>query len=68
MEARLEGKNQYLYGPVVPEVKSVGKRTLEWDLNDWKWDGDLFTARQLNSARDEVPQFCLHLSYYCFFF
>ncbi|KAL2581157.1 hypothetical protein AAZX31_15G181000 [Glycine max] len=54
MEARLEGKNQYLYGPVVPEVKSVGKRTLEWDLNDWKWDGDLFTARQLNS----VPSDC----------
>ncbi|KAH1147878.1 hypothetical protein GYH30_042833 [Glycine max] len=54
MEARLEGKNQYLYGPVVPEMKSVGKRTLEWDLNDWKWDGDLFTARQLNS----VPSDC----------
>ncbi|KAK7411758.1 hypothetical protein VNO78_03196 [Psophocarpus tetragonolobus] len=54
MEAQLEGKNQYLYGPVVPEMKSVGKRSLEWDLNDWKWDGDLFTARQLNS----VPSDC----------
>ncbi|KAG4387999.1 hypothetical protein GLYMA_09G082000v4 [Glycine max] len=54
MESQLEGKNQYLYGPVVPEMKSVGKRSLEWDLNDWKWDGDLFTARQLNS----VPSDC----------
>ncbi|RDX58628.1 Squamosa promoter-binding-like protein 1, partial [Mucuna pruriens] len=54
MEAQLEGENQYLYGPVVPEMKSVGKRSLEWDLNDWKWDGDLFTARQLNS----VPSDC----------
>ncbi|KAJ1437057.1 SBP domain [Sesbania bispinosa] len=54
MEAKFEGKNQYLYGPVVPEMKSVGKRSLEWDLNDWKWDGDLFTARQLNS----VPSDC----------
>ncbi|ESW10549.1 hypothetical protein PHAVU_009G219200 [Phaseolus vulgaris] len=54
MEAQLEGKNQYLYGPVVPEMKSVGKRSLEWDLNDWKWDGDLFTATQLNS----VPSDC----------
>lgn len=54
MEAQLEGKNRYLYGPVVPEMKSVGKRSLEWDLNDWKWDGDLFTATQLNS----VPSDC----------
>ncbi|KAK7354511.1 hypothetical protein VNO80_19975 [Phaseolus coccineus] len=54
MEAQLEGKNQYLYGPVVPEMKSVGKRSLEWDLNDWKWDGDLFTATPLNS----VPSDC----------
>ncbi|GAB2262786.1 hypothetical protein Droror1_Dr00003783 [Drosera rotundifolia] len=38
---------------VVPGVGSVGlrvmgKRSLEWDLNDWKWDGDLFTASQSN--------------------
>lgn len=25
-----------------------GKRNLEWDLNNWKWDGDLFIASQLN--------------------
>ena len=54
MEAKFGGKNQYLYGPVVPEMKAVGKRSLEWDLNDWRWDGDLFTARQLNS----VPSDC----------
>ncbi|KAI4335072.1 hypothetical protein L6164_013753 [Bauhinia variegata] len=50
MEAKFGGKNQYVYGPVVPEIKAVGKRSLEWDLNDWKWDGDLFTASPLNSA------------------
>ncbi|XP_061361206.1 squamosa promoter-binding-like protein 1 [Gastrolobium bilobum] len=54
MEAKFEGKNQYFYGPLLPEMKAVGKRSLEWDLNDWKWDGDLFTARQLNS----VPSDC----------
>ncbi|MED6159906.1 Cysteine desulfurase mitochondrial [Stylosanthes scabra] len=27
---------------------SVGKRSMEWDLNDWKWDGDLFIGRPLN--------------------
>ena len=54
MEARFGGKNQFLYGAVVPEMKAVGKRSLEWDLNDWRWDGDLFTAQQLNS----VPSDC----------
>ncbi|KAL1334331.1 hypothetical protein HN51_063264 [Arachis hypogaea] len=54
MEARFGGKNQFLYGAVVPEMKGVGKRSLEWDLNDWRWDGDLFTAQQLNS----VPSDC----------
>ncbi|XP_019414799.1 PREDICTED: squamosa promoter-binding-like protein 1 [Lupinus angustifolius] len=33
---------------MVPEMKAFGKRSLEWDLNDWKWDGDLFTATPLN--------------------
>ncbi|KAK7281383.1 hypothetical protein RIF29_09334 [Crotalaria pallida] len=35
-------------------MKTVGKRSLEWDLNDWRWDGDLFTARPLNP----VPSDC----------
>nr|AVV48326.1 squamosa promoter binding-like protein [Litchi chinensis] len=30
------------------DLRAVGKRTLEWDLNDWKWDGDLFMANPLN--------------------
>ncbi|CAL0304865.1 unnamed protein product [Lupinus luteus] len=39
---------------MVPEMKAFGKRSLEWDLNDWKWDGDLFTATPLNP----VPSDC----------
>ncbi|XP_047169773.1 squamosa promoter-binding-like protein 1 isoform X2 [Vigna umbellata] len=57
MEAEFGRKNQYLYGPVVSGMKKAvgnGKRSLEWDLNDWKWDGDLFTAQPLNS----VPSDC----------
>ncbi|CAN8285926.1 unnamed protein product [Cochlearia groenlandica] len=45
MEARIEGEEeaaQHYY------VRSVGKRSVEWDLNDWKWDGHLFVATQLN--------------------
>ncbi|KAE9604599.1 hypothetical protein Lal_00010826 [Lupinus albus] len=39
---------------MVPEMKALGKRSLEWDLNDWNWDGDLFTATPLNP----VPSDC----------
>lgn len=49
MEARFGGNTHHYYGPVVPELKAVGKRSMEWDLNDWKWDGDLFTATPLNT-------------------
>ncbi|GAB4830631.1 Cysteine desulfurase mitochondrial [Ancistrocladus abbreviatus] len=30
------------------ELRATKKRTLEWDLNDWKWDGDLFIASPLD--------------------
>lgn len=54
MEAKFGGKEQYLCGPVVSEMK--GKRSLEWDLNDWKWDGDLFTAHPLNSVTSDCSR------------
>lgn len=54
MEAKFGGKAHHLYGPVVSDLKAVGKRSLEWDLNDWRWDGDLFTASPLNS----IPSDC----------
>ncbi|XP_074307363.1 squamosa promoter-binding-like protein 1 [Silene latifolia] len=45
------------------EMKAVGKRTLEWDLNDWKWDGDLFQATPLNAgAYGFVPELQLAVS------
>ncbi|GAV82889.1 SBP domain-containing protein [Cephalotus follicularis] len=50
MEAQFGKKAHHFYGPVVSDLKSAGKRSLEWDLNDWNWDGDLFTATHLNSA------------------
>lgn len=53
METKFGGKVHF-YGPVVSDVKAVGKKSLEWDLNDWKWDGDLFTASPLNP----VPSDC----------
>ena len=54
MEHKFGGKANHLRGPTVSDLKKLGKRTLEWDLNGWKWDGDLFRATQLNS----VPSDC----------
>ncbi|MCL7048070.1 hypothetical protein MKW94_030960 [Papaver nudicaule] len=38
-------------------MSSTGKKSLEWDLNDWKWDGDLFVAKPLNSVSFNSRQF-----------
>ncbi|GMH20923.1 hypothetical protein Nepgr_022765 [Nepenthes gracilis] len=38
---------QHLCGIGSSELRAMGKRSLEWDLNDWKWDGDLFIASRL---------------------
>ncbi|TXG63219.1 hypothetical protein EZV62_010213 [Acer yangbiense] len=48
METRLRGEAHHFYGMNSMDLRAVGKRTLEWDLNDWKWDGDLFMANPLN--------------------
>ncbi|XP_031279779.1 squamosa promoter-binding-like protein 1 [Pistacia vera] len=48
METRFRGENHHFYGMNSMDLRAVGKRTLEWDLNDWKWDGDLFIASPLN--------------------
>ncbi|XP_010694791.2 squamosa promoter-binding-like protein 1 [Beta vulgaris subsp. vulgaris] len=32
------------------EMRGMGKRGSEWDLNDWKWDGDLFIATRSGGA------------------
>ncbi|KAL8481186.1 hypothetical protein ACS0TY_027101 [Phlomoides rotata] len=54
METKFGRKLHNFYGPVVSDLKEVGKASMEWDLNDWKWDGDLFVAAPLNS----VPTDC----------
>ncbi|OWM67383.1 hypothetical protein CDL15_Pgr000835 [Punica granatum] len=51
MEAKITGeKAQHFYGPVVSDA-GVDRKSSEWDLNDWKWDGDLFRASPLGSAQ-----------------
>ncbi|KAJ4823598.1 hypothetical protein Tsubulata_026477 [Turnera subulata] len=53
MEARIRGKSRHFCGPGVSDVNAVGKKSMEWDLNDWKWDGDLFAATPLNPLPSE---------------
>lgn len=48
------GNPRNFYAPMVSDLKAVGKKSLEWDLNDWKWDGHLFTATPLSS----IPSDC----------
>ncbi|OVA13535.1 Transcription factor [Macleaya cordata] len=57
METKIGGKAQNFCSPGTSdfvsrekELKAEGKRSSEWDLNSWNWDGDLFIASPLNSA------------------
>ncbi|CAK9145273.1 unnamed protein product [Ilex paraguariensis] len=55
MEARIGGEAQLFYGLGAADMRAMGKRSLEWDPNDWKWDGDLFIASSLNSNPSNYP-------------
>lgn len=46
MEANFGGENHQLFAS--GSSKRFGKKAQEWDLNDWKWDGDLFMATPVN--------------------
>ncbi|KAJ6729308.1 SQUAMOSA PROMOTER-BINDING-LIKE PROTEIN 4 [Salix viminalis] len=50
METRFGGEARHFYAMGPTDKREVGKRGLEWNLNDWKWDGDLFIASPLNSV------------------
>ncbi|GAB2294188.1 hypothetical protein Dimus_028406 [Dionaea muscipula] len=50
----MEAQVGHVYGSVLADKKAEGKRSLEWDLNDWRWDGDLFLATTCNA----VPSDC----------
>ncbi|RAL42014.1 unnamed protein product [Cuscuta campestris] len=50
MEARIGGQAQVLYdlGATDLSLRAVGKRSLDWDPGDWRWDGHFFVAKHLN--------------------
>lgn len=59
MEARIGGEAHLYYGGMTStDFRAVGKRSLEWDPNDWKWDGDLLigTLRNRGSSNYQSRQ------------
>ncbi|KAE8699144.1 hypothetical protein F3Y22_tig00110584pilonHSYRG00022 [Hibiscus syriacus] len=50
MEARLATEARSFYGMNPIDLWAVGKRIVEWDLNDWKYDGDLFITSSINQV------------------
>ncbi|KAF6172186.1 hypothetical protein GIB67_024808 [Kingdonia uniflora] len=52
METQLVGGNRHYYDPSERDFGLSGssKKSLDWDLNDWKWDGDLFVATPMDRA------------------
>nr|QMV47665.1 squamosa-binding protein-like 1A [Paeonia suffruticosa] len=53
METRIGGEVHHFYGMGSADLRAVGKRSLEWDLNNWKWDGDLFIASPINPVQSD---------------
>lgn len=47
----LAGMEQQLYSleAASNNLNSTGQKNLEWDLNDWKWDGNIFLATRGNN-------------------
>ncbi|KAG2693193.1 hypothetical protein I3760_08G085600 [Carya illinoinensis] len=48
MDARFGVEDHHFYAMRTADLRAMGKRSLEWDLNEWKWDGHLFMASPLN--------------------
>ncbi|CAL9065771.1 unnamed protein product [Musa banksii] len=60
MEARIGGENHQFVAAGTSKLNRIGKKSLEWDLNDWRWDGDRFVASPLNSIPEDCRNKQLH--------
>ncbi|CAL9048916.1 unnamed protein product [Musa banksii] len=54
MEARVGSESHQFFAAGTSNLNGIGKKSFEWDLNDWSWDGELFVATKLN----EIPADC----------
>ncbi|XP_020087499.1 squamosa promoter-binding-like protein 1 [Ananas comosus] len=60
MEAKVGGSVEHQLH-CAKTSNGLKKKNFDWDLNDWKWDGSLFTATPLNSA----PSDCRNKQLFC---
>ncbi|KAJ7977734.1 Squamosa promoter-binding-like protein [Quillaja saponaria] len=56
METRFGGEAVQFFGIGSSDLRAVGKRSMEWDSNDWKWDGHLFIASPLNPVNPGIEK------------
>ena len=54
METRIGSKSHQFLAAGTSNVNVIGQKGVEWDLNDWRWDGEHFVATPL----DAVPADC----------
>ncbi|XP_004495873.1 squamosa promoter-binding-like protein 1 [Cicer arietinum] len=55
MEARLGDEAYHFYGVGgSSDLSGMRRRSGEWNLNDWRWDGDLFIANRVNPVSADV--------------
>ncbi|XP_042457507.1 squamosa promoter-binding-like protein 1 [Zingiber officinale] len=50
MEARVGSEGNRFLTAGTSNLSLMGKKNLEWNLNDWRWDGELFAANPANAA------------------
>ncbi|XP_074562605.1 squamosa promoter-binding-like protein 1 [Curcuma longa] len=50
MEASLGSEGNHFLAAGTSNPSRIGKKSLEWNLNDWRWDGELFVANPTNAA------------------
>ncbi|XP_042437113.1 squamosa promoter-binding-like protein 1 [Zingiber officinale] len=50
MEASLGSEGNHFLAAGTSNLSRIGKKSLEWNLNDWRWDGELFVANPTNAA------------------
>ena len=57
MEAKIGGEAHHFVGIVTFDLCVMGKRSLEWDLNDRKWNGDHIWSKFACFGKIEIRVF-----------
>lgn len=53
MEARPGKNSRHFYDGGASDLNGIGKKSFEWDLNNWTWDGERFIATPVNAVSSD---------------